>query len=401
MIIAIAVSTTSAVGARAPDVNRIREDVKRAYLDEDFAVIERMIEEFRRTDARTVSGTQKLPHVYDMLSSYEALFGSVTYKTMGKAEQIARKWVAQRPESPVAQMMIAEVMLARSYMVRGSGYVSAISPEQYAAFLKMLAQADFYLRSIKATASRDPHWHVLMMRIQMHTVDQYTFKTYADEALDAFPKYLAIHWTLVSKAQAKWGGSSDWVDYWLDRIEQASSPEDYARSYWYVFDDTFPDIHQADWPRLKAGMDDVVDRYPTDWNLNAFAYFACVSEDRKALRELLDRIGDRIDLDAWRYNETVAHCRQMAEATEPAEQPAQQDWFLVEAYGRDKTGALERMVGPFDVATEEDAVSRAKELAGSFEGVQAYKLEPHPMKQTYKKPIILFREGTIPTRYSR
>jgi hypothetical protein len=400
-ILALATCIMPASGAGvSPEVKRIRDEIKHAYLAEDFARIDQIIEEYQRTDARTLSGTQKIAQVYYILSDNEELFGAINYESLGKAERLAQKWVEARPTSRAARIMVADTILARAWYIRGDGAVSTVTREQLEAFGKLLKQSDAYLRTYKTTASLDPQWYVLMMRVQMHITDQKGFKVYADEALERFPHYFPIHWTIMWKVQPQWGGSLDWATFWLNRIAQVDSPEAYARAYWYLFDDMSPDGFEADWTQLKAGFEEIVAAYPTNWNLNAYAFFACMSQDKEKLRQLLERIGTDIDTDAWKYKETIAYCRELAYAAQPEDQEPLAEWYLVEAYGRrNHDGPLDILLGPQDLATEEDAVKRAQELASKYEGVQAYKMKPHPTKREYLRPIVLFRDGTVPSRF--
>jgi hypothetical protein len=394
--------TISARGAVSPEVKQIREEVKKAYLAEEFAHLDLIIDEYRRTGAKTQSGTEKIAQVYGTLSDNKELFGIINHESLGKAERLAQKWVETRPSSRAARIMVADAILARAQYARGDDYISTLTQEQFEAFKKLLSQSDAYLRTFKETLSSDPQWYVLMMRIQINLTDQYGFKVYADEALERFPRYFPIHWMIMRKVQPQWGGSVDWTKYWLTRIGQADSPEAYTRAYWVYFDNIYPNVFEGDWTQLKPGFEEIVSAYPTNWNLNAYAFFACMAEDRETLRKLLKRIGTDFDPDAWKYKDIIIYCRELAFSVEPKAQEPLAEWYLVEAFGRrERDGYLDILLGPMDLPTEQDAIARAQELASRYEGVRAYKLTPHATKRGYQRPIILFREGTIPSRFDR
>jgi hypothetical protein len=51
---------------------------------------------------------------------------------------------------------------------------------------------------------------------------------------------------------------------------------------------------------MKKGIDDVLKRYPDQWNINNFALFACLAKDKKMAKELLDLIKEPPMLQVWK-----------------------------------------------------------------------------------------------------
>lgn len=402
IIILFTLATVAYASAVTSEVLAIHSEAKQAYLAGDFARLDQMIDDYQRSDARTDSGIEKVAEVYRALGNNQELFGTVNYESLGKANLLAERWVKERPNSRAARLMVVSTMISRAGYIRGDGYISTVTSEQYEGFVKEMNKAESYLLTYKATVGLDPEWYKLMLSINIWFVDQNSFKILADEALKKFPHYYPIQWVIVAKALPRWHGSVDWIIYWLNRFEESDSPEAYARAYWVVDDWMYPNTFVADWRRLKVGFEQMVDRYPSNWNLNKYAYFACISDDREKLTELFERIGTKIDPDAWMNKSAVAFCRERAR-TPPVKVAAPlEEWYLVEAYGRRESGApLDLLLGPMDLPSEHDAVKRARELAPKYEGVQAYRLVPHPNKDEYQRPIVLFRSGTIPTRFEK
>lgn len=89
----------------------------------------------------------------------------------------------------------------------------------------------------------------------------------------------------------------------------------YARIYWNVsgyFDDSFLMRVEGNWPKFRAGLEDLVARYPDRWNLNGFARFACAAGDKDTTRRLLAQINDAAFPAAWPSQAIYYRCRNWA-----------------------------------------------------------------------------------------
>ena len=71
---------------------------------------------------------------------------------------------------------------------------------------------------------------------------------------------------------------------------------------------------------MKTGINDVLKLYPDQWNINNFAFFACMAQDRPMTKALIDKIQTPIKA-AWQYEDSVypdyfAHCTDWAHRTD-------------------------------------------------------------------------------------
>jgi hypothetical protein len=64
---------------------------------------------------------------------------------------------------------------------------------------------------------------------------------------------------------------------------------------------------------MKTGFEDVVARYPDQWNYQNYAHFACQAGDSKTLDQLLSRHVRRpIIAEAWSGPVTFEECERLA-----------------------------------------------------------------------------------------
>ena len=88
----------------------------------------------------------------------------------------------------------------------------------------------------------------------------------------------------------------------------------YARLYWIYaaieHDRSFRDLG-IPWAKMKAGFEDLVARYPSAWNINNYASFACRANDKQAFLRLLPKLTPTsLRLDAWPTGFSFDNCKE-------------------------------------------------------------------------------------------
>jgi hypothetical protein len=74
----------------------------------------------------------------------------------------------------------------------------------------------------------------------------------------------------------------------------------YARIYWSIEAKgsngqfKFPNETYVDWDRMKKGLDNIILKYPSDWNITHYAYLACRAKDQVKTAELFKNIPDYV-----------------------------------------------------------------------------------------------------------
>jgi hypothetical protein len=147
--------------------------------------------------------------------------------------------------------------------------------------------------------------------------DHQRYRALFNEATQKFSWYVPLYLWAANYLSPQWGGSYDAVDA-LARLTTATplgaDYSLYARVYWHLTCDeclefgVFQDSH-ATWPRMKAGFEGLMKRYPkSKWNLNGYAYFACLADDASTYGVLRARIGKDVIPAAWGSNHSTEVC---------------------------------------------------------------------------------------------
>jgi hypothetical protein len=89
--------------------------------------------------------------------------------------------------------------------------------------------------------------------------------------------------------------------------------EMYARVYWAAPPLPDGEFHlmqnEINWEYFVLGIDAVLNKYPTQWNINHFAFFVCMGGDWQKTKELLAKIEEPIVLAAWQGQHNYNFCK--------------------------------------------------------------------------------------------
>jgi hypothetical protein len=309
------------------DEQAIRQNVKaevaRAFAAGDVAKLERLSSTYRDTRSRTPSGLWKLTLFYS--ATHELIEKQIETQVVGSADAFAttgKAWLNAYPESPSAQLVRGQAMQVHAWAIRGHGYASSVRPEAWAAFENSIEEVRKYFETIKKTAGTDPGWYCEMASIaKAQHWSRAKFDSLLSDLLDRHPYYYQAVFCMSEYLSPNWyyenAGS---IERFADQVVQKTAAQDgksmYARIYWFMNSATSLDPQVVGdnfriWPKMKAGFDDLIARYPDAWNLNHFALYACAASDKKKLAELMAKIGAHPLRSVW-PGDTFEGCRTAA-----------------------------------------------------------------------------------------
>jgi hypothetical protein len=231
------------------------------------------------------------------------------------------RWARQHPDSPAAHIVHSLVLIDQAWAYRGNAYSVDVDPRAWAPFRQFITKARVNLETHKAVAAVDPHWYVTMLTIaRAEGWNRSRFDNLLAEALELEPLFYQTYFTALEYLLPKWKGSLLEIESFAqDAVNRTSKWEGqglYARIYWVASQTQFKDElfanSFANWPRMRAGFNDVIDKYPDAWNLNNYAKFACIAGDKVKAGELLKRIESHVIHDAWSSPLVRARCKTWA-----------------------------------------------------------------------------------------
>lgn len=307
----------------------IRGEVSRLLDADDFAGLEKLADSYRTSEARTPSGIWKLNVFYSGFNTKVKKAGKDDPVWRSVAQKLA-VWQSKFPDSPAPIIANAVVMKRYAPTLRSPVLVhraSTAADDEDAAFVTTLVAAKDYLEKHKAVASRDPHYYVIWANLAFalghQSTDDATFFDTVIEGMQAFPEYYPIYFAAMDYVAPPERGDATALEALANMAVQQTRAVDglslYARIYWTAHSSYFgKDLFRrsnVNWPKMSAAIDDILQRYPDQWNINNFAYFSCLAGDVAKTRALLGRIEGKPVREVWKTATAYRACENLAKAS--------------------------------------------------------------------------------------
>jgi hypothetical protein len=287
-------------------------DMRRALMAEvnfhlsrdSFSDLERLHSALLSSDERFPSGVWKLFFFHLEIRRYLRDDADPSY--WASLEEKAESWRKAFPNSVAAPIFLAEIHLQRAWTYRGEGYASTV--RDWDKVKAYAAKAHTALVQGGPAVRSNPEWYSVMFRVlDLYRSEPGEFQTLLQEGMTKHPNYHGLYFSASRSLQPKWGGSEEAIEALASEGTARSSKTEgkamYARVYWNldqsVYEGTIFKRSKADWVKMRAGFEDIVAKSPEAWNINSYAYFACLAGDKATLAKLLGRIGGSADFGAW------------------------------------------------------------------------------------------------------
>ena len=200
---------------------------------------------------------------------------------------------------------------------RGEGFANELSFMQVVRFKFALRKArDLLLRNADV-ASADPGYYAELLGSSLGAgLSPDKISGFLGEGVSRYPDYDELYFRTIAFSQPKWGGSIHEVaalaDFAVANTESQRGYEMYARIYWGAGQAQdgkfFFQSPPASWDKMRQGINELVERYPDQWNINHLALFACVERDRELARRLVARVKEPILESAWHGRRNYEVC---------------------------------------------------------------------------------------------
>lgn len=294
------------------EAQRIQSEAYRNLLDMRFANINAMADRFMASKARLPDGRWKLPFV---ISGLTEKLPSSDAKAWESRLRLVDKWIAQTPNNATPYLAKAELLIAYAWDARGSGYANTVKDADWPIFQQRIDQARAILEKSAAVSKQSPLWYEKMQSIATaQSWSEEEFLRLFSEGVSKEPTDYFLYFNAANYLLPRWHGSAarlaEFVDTAVKATEQQEGQTLYARIYWSLLlalqGNTFSPGY-AEWPRMRQGFEDIVRVYPDNWNLNAFAYYACMAGDKETAKVIGSKLSSP-ELELWKDRQTFDNC---------------------------------------------------------------------------------------------
>lgn len=288
-----------------------KQELQKYHKELDF-----LATNYRTTAERTPSGLWKLGVFYDAFGT-NAPKEAKQYWDSYTAN--IEDWIHKFPSSPAPRIALAETLIKRAWAYRGTLPARHVQAKDMEAFKYYISQARNYLQQTKKLSSQDPHWYVVMSVVAMaENWELVEFLNLMEEGTSRYPYYYDIYFSGMNYLLPRWNGSFEKMESFANAaVEKTKAKEKmglYARVYWSavgVYGHKLFEESAVVWDKMRQGMFDVLDQYPDQWNINNFAYFACMAKDKATTKTLIEKVSVPIG-NVWQGKEVFEVCKNWA-----------------------------------------------------------------------------------------
>lgn len=283
--------------------------------EEDFATLDALIEKWSNPNHKDSDGEFPLKNLNEAVETF------LKHKDWADRLIRIRKWHGANPKSAGAAVVEALYWMHYAFDARGGEYTTPVDAFAQKLSLDRLKRAERVLTDSKGYAARTPVWYqtYLQISISMGKDVQFTEKLF-EASIKHHPSYLPTYIVMMSRWLPRPASQPN-----LKKIEEivnkaiALAPEDekptiYARLFSQL-SYAQPDVSSLvkrgiiSWKQMRDSAEAFVARYPTANNLNMFAAFACLADDKNSFLNIRPNIANRVVPEMWPQNYSLDLCQ--------------------------------------------------------------------------------------------
>lgn len=320
---AMACGAAVAAPAAAP-VSPITTEAEQAFWWGDFAALERQNALLRQPGHIAADGGSDVEMFRVGLNRVIDNHVADREPYLRELEALTLQWATEHPQSALAHVLHADVLVSHAWSYRGNGYAKDVPPQAYEEFQTYLQRAAEYLVAHADVALTDSYAHDTLVRIGMglgwSAAQQ---RATAEDGLKRNPEDIGLYFSVLSTMLPKWGGDARSLDKYIRQVTAQTKAVYgtgmYARLYSYAAENQYGhalfEDSGADWPTMKRSYEDMLARFPdSPGRRNRYAYMACLAKDTQTLRSQLEALGPQVDASKWGPNpqRSLEGCQRLA-----------------------------------------------------------------------------------------
>jgi Domain of unknown function (DUF4034) len=282
----------------------------------DFDALDKMAAAFLKTRSRDADGGWKLADFY---SAFE-LKDKASTPFWTKRLDFLQRWTKAKPGSQTARIALADFYKCYAWRARGSGYADTVTKEGWRLMGERLEMADEILGGAKESMKiTDPMFYQVALSVMLGSGGPPSvFDGLVTSSLETAPDFWGSLSVRAYSLVPRWyGETGDWEAFakYIAEKNEPFGKEQYAFIVFqrHAYDLNAVDVKRLDWNLLKAGIREVLKKYPnSETNLSRAAFIATLANDREFAKECFDLLGDRCVPKVWLVNGRMCHYRNWA-----------------------------------------------------------------------------------------
>ena len=281
--------------------------IRSALAQEDFSRLDAEAEEARLSQSRLNSGLFRL---FTFYRSIHGPAGGVLATDSDWQDHFAavRKWIAARPQSATARIVLADTYVNYAWKARRNGYANTVSGSGWKRFNERIELGKAALMDAAKSKEKCPYWYEVMQQIALaQGWDKQQARELFDQATAFAPRFYHFYREYANFLLPKWYGEEGETQAFAEEASSRLPDPDGSILYFEIAslvacqcDKARDSLEGMSWPRVKRGYQDLERLYGTSkLKANRFAYMSYVAEDKDAAQEPFSRLGDDWEETVW------------------------------------------------------------------------------------------------------
>jgi hypothetical protein len=301
-----------------------------AFNQGDYKKVELLANQFQKEKQIKYKGKNYVYHVYDLdvngnykvQNCYNGLMIDLEHAPLNsditkRLLQNVKDYEKAFPKSELALTLDAAFQREMAWKIRGGDTVDKVNPQNYILYNAFIQSSINTLDSSKELF-HIPFWYD--MRISMESTQQNRNFNVAQELFEQsvtlYPDYMPSYTGLANGLKPQWGGSWDLVDgigklaYKInDKLNH--NKEFYAKYYANTSCCSKFNGLNYDEKLFDSSADELIKKYPTNYNYNKLAKAACALSDTKKLVQYMTKMNP-VDWRVWDNENFYSSCLEEA-----------------------------------------------------------------------------------------
>ncbi len=306
LVIALMPMAVFAASPAEQEKAQMQREVAALIAANDFAGVESKAEQDLASASRFSDGLWRASLLYSLFNQQLSMQANDDKHW----EAIAASLRSLATRRPKAWLLYVEMLHARAWQVRGSGYASSVKADAWPVFHRYLGEAREVLDSHKKELSALPSWYSLRLTFATETGEgEQTARTIFEEGVKRHPAYHALFFARMRNVSPNWGGGLQQMRQLLEQVAHmpgAVAKEGmYARLVWISDDLGYNLARDAsiNQQALRESVDTLAERYPDQWNMQKFFFMACERSDKPLAGRMLSKVREPLIQYHWAGNE--------------------------------------------------------------------------------------------------
>lgn len=254
------------------------------YQSQQFDQVDAALSCLMSPQVKSASGRSGASIVYWFYREVLPAHGSTA-----EAAQLVQRWNDTHPDSEFAQFARLRLMYAEAWEFRGNRFANETPERRMQMFLDKLGETAKAIQNAPPNVRDTPLAQNLLLAVAGDGQGLGDPEEIFRQGVAKWPDYYDFYEVRLSRLVPRWGGSwqevEAFADYWTKERYKQDGDSLYARLYASLLLNEDPESMMMTWPKMKVGLSDLTQRYPSEENFALAAAVGCLYGDRVYVKE--------------------------------------------------------------------------------------------------------------------